>query len=105
VSESTAASGVKTFTTYDFFDRPIEESIQGRAAGAPKTVLRKHSYQDVSFPNWHRIEGMGMGGTDLYADLDAMGNVVRTWTKSGRLSLERTISMMSEGLRSRVPIP
>ena len=83
VIESTAPSGVTTFTAYDFFDRPIEESIQGRAAGAPKTILRKHSYQDVSFPNWHRIEGMGMGGTDLYQDLDAMGKVVRNWTKSG----------------------
>ncbi|MGB7840395.1 MAG: hypothetical protein WBL40_20035, partial [Terrimicrobiaceae bacterium] len=105
VIESTAPSGVKTFTAYDFFDRPIEESIQGRAAGAPKTILRKHSYQDVSFPNWHRIEGMGMGGTDVYQDLDAMGNVVRNWTKSGSNFVRTDYVYDARGLKIKSAYP
>ena len=68
-------------------------------------MLRKHSYQDVAFPNWHRIEGMGMGGTDVYEDSMRRAMSFERGPSQAGLWLERTISMMSGGLKSRVPIP
>jgi len=107
IKESTAPSGVKTFMTYDHFDRPFEESMQGRATGAVKVLLRKHGYQDVSFPNWHSIEGYEMGGTEVYQDFDADGNVTRTWEKSGSNYVRTDFLHDVRGLKikSAYPLP
>ena len=105
VTSVTNPGGVKSITSFDEFDRVLQERIAGRGMPVAGVLLRRHTYHDETYPNWHRVEDFAKNLTDTYEDFDGNGNILRTWRNGNTGYIRQDYHNDIRGLRIRSAYP